>query len=249
MGARGQDPRLRDPDAIFDILRVPASDEPEAKSALARTRRALASRAITLGLAGGSKAARHWLDGSLSDVDLIYVWMQPYDSACAGVDCRGAWEALGRRPRRPLGARRDDGLPVSAASPPRPCDDGKAAAARPSAIVMSTPEAVGGCSRPSLSSPTRRSSRFRTASPQPTSRARSRAHGRHVPHRAYGLPAHRARAAAQRRASPGAACWREASRVSTSSRARTSTSRGAQPPARRRARARATCSRSTSPAC
>jgi hypothetical protein len=67
----------------LEVWRVPAADEPPGSSRW----RGRAERWLRI----DSAWARWWIDGSVriaaeagSDVDLIYVWMQPYDSARAG---------------------------------------------------------------------------------------------------------------------------------------------------------------------
>jgi glycosyltransferase involved in cell wall biosynthesis len=67
----------------LEVWRVPAADEPPGSSRW----RGRAERWLQI----DSAWARWWIDGSVkiarevgSDVDLVYVWMQPYDSARAG---------------------------------------------------------------------------------------------------------------------------------------------------------------------
>ena len=136
----------------------------------------------------------------------------------------GAGTAVGRRPAGPVGARRDVALPVRPS--PRARHPPDAPTARDG--ERDRDEHAGGRAQVPLdASPTsRRASpmRFPTASTRPISKASSRRHtDAGVPHRPLRLPAHGVGAPSSRRRAACARCSAGLrSRVSTSSRARTS---------------------------
>ena len=125
----------------IEIRRLPAASEPEGSSGW----RGRAERWLFL----RPRWSQWWIDGSAElgsngtdDVDLIYVWMQPYDSAFAGAE-------LSRRLRRPWVADLGDPWALdemmvypSALHRRRDLARMGSLLETAAAIVMSTPEAV-----------------------------------------------------------------------------------------------------------
>jgi glycosyltransferase involved in cell wall biosynthesis len=125
----------------IDVLRLPTAGEPEGSSRW----RGRAERWLFLRPAW----SRWWIDGSTElgshpphEVDLIYVWMQPYDSAWSGAE-------LSRRLRKPWVADLGDPWALdemmvypSAFHRRRDLARMGALLSTASAVVMSTPEAV-----------------------------------------------------------------------------------------------------------
>ena len=197
LGSGGRHARRRDPGAV-EIRRVPSTDEPDPSAGLAAASQSAGSASRsrwshwwTRRRAIGSRSRRR--GGRRPDLRLdaaVRLGRRPAPH-CS----RALGKTLGRRPRRSLGARRDDGLPLRAAPPTRPRGECGELLGTASAIVMSTPEAV----EPTRDGVPRARDAARRRDPE---RLRPRglrgepptAGRREVPDRPHRLPPHRARA-------------------------------------------------------